>query len=67
MKRAVPLPFALAVPMPAYAEVCDKARPLWGGEKVNQAQELFVVRTTPTGFGAISLVVLAVLARKSWF
>ena len=51
--------------MPAWAEVCDKARPLWDGGKVNQVQELFFVLATPLGLGAITLVVLAVLVRKT--
>lgn len=58
--------FLILLPSPAFAEVCDKERPLWDGSKVGPVEELIYIVASPHGALLILLTVAAVLIRKFW-
>lgn len=52
---------------PAFAEVCDKVRPLWDGDQVGQLEELFHMLASPAGVVIVVLLIAAVSLRRMWF
>lgn len=57
-----------ALPLPAFAEVCDKVRPDWLPEDgpVGALAEAFYVLTSPLGVVLLAFVVLAMVRPRRW-
>ncbi|MEO0403027.1 MAG: hypothetical protein AAF214_11680 [Pseudomonadota bacterium] len=54
------------VPGAAWADVCDKERPLWDGAPVSAVGEAIGLFTTPAGVFLIAATALALALRSQW-
>lgn len=60
------LTLALLAPSPAWAEVCDKARPGWDGVPVTAWQEALTLMTSPAALILLMLSLIALRFRSAW-